>query len=504
MGGFCQVDCFVDFWSFCPPHKQTGRQTHIWPTTQPNKSALSLPTTTRTRTRLPAMTSYIAPPSPSSWPISSYLGPQPDFIQPIPVDDHPSMSMSYPPVPVPSPPSDGASTPRTPPQSTLPIPKSPKRSSRKLRARPDAPPAPPKSALPDPSSDSHQHQHPSSSSSWAQPTISTFSASSSSFNHIHIVQPYLQDTAAGSTGPTDLFSNSGIHFVGMGGPPSDGRPPRPANAWILYRSAKMKVLKEPHTSGQPRRTQADISKLIAEMWKNETPEMRQYYEAMSDMKKAEHLAQYPTYRFQPMKKADKEKARLEKKAQRERDRAEATLTRSRGSRSRRRHAAATATATATATPPEDSKLDGQMVGLPPGAQVLAWGTSPTTTTTTHSAAFQPYSKPSKRSSSTTRNVVTPPEQSQSQSQSQTQTLSSFQSPVEKPDGKPTLAPLNTTSLPPSLPPSTISPSALSGVAPLATADQLPFTQDWSQTPYSAHPDYSYPSVPPIMVRPQIF
>jgi len=408
------------------------------------------------------MTPYMTPPSPSSWGFDPYLGPQPDLIQGV---DDASLTYSS----LPSPPSDGASTPRTPPQPALPIPKSPKRSSRKLPARPNTPPPPTKSAMPNGSS-GHQ--------SWAQPTISTFSASSSSFNHIHIVQPYLQGSAGSSTGGTDLFSNSGIHFVGMGGSSSDGRPPRPANAWILYRSAKMKVLKEPQTSGQPRRTQADISKLIAEMWKNETPEVRQYYEAMSDMKKAEHLAQYPTYRFQPMKKADKEKARLEKKAQKERERAEAALTRSRGSRSRRRQA--------TGASADDSQLDGQIAGFPPGTQVLAWGTTPTTP---RSTAFQPYLKPSKRSSSTTRKTHTPPEQSRP--------LSS-QPSVEKPDVKPLLTPLNTASVPPS----TVSPSAISGVAQLATADHLHFPQDWSQTPYSAHPDYSYPSAS-LMVRHKI-
>jgi hypothetical protein len=244
----------------------------------------------------------------------------------------------------------------------------------------------------------------------------------------------------------------------------------------------MKVLKEPQSSGQPRRTQADISKLIAEMWKNETPEVRQYYEAMSDMKKAEHLAQYPTYRFQPMKKADKEKARLEKKAQKERERADAALTRSRGPRSRRRQ-----TAAAPGAPADDSQLSGQIAGFPPGTQVMAWGTGPTT----HSAAFQPYSKPSKkRSPSTTRKSHTPPEQQSEPS-------------IDTPNAKPTLAPLETASLPAS----TVDPSALSGgIAPLATADHLQqYAQDWTQTPYSAHHDYSYASVPPlIMVRSEIF
>jgi len=66
------------------------------------------------------------------------------------------------------------------------------------------------------------------------------------------------------------------------------------------------------------------------MWKIETSEVRQYYEAMSE---AEHLTQYPISRFQPMKKADKEKACLEKKVQKDRECAKAALTRSRGFRS---------------------------------------------------------------------------------------------------------------------------------------------------------------------------
>jgi len=451
---FARFDCFVNklvLFSAFPIHRYLAGQTHLHfsppPQPRPLLDRSSQPSCT--------MTSCITPPSPSSWAIHSYLGPQPDQVEETP--------FTYPSLP--SPPSDGAESPRTPPQPALLIPKSPKPSSRNIPACSDTPPLPTKSAVVNGFSGSQP---------WAQPTISTFSASATSFNHIHIVQPYLQGSAGSSTGATDLFANSGIHFVGMGGPSSDGRPPRPANAWILYRSAKMKVLKEPQTSGQPRRTQADISKLIAEMWKNETPEVRQYYEAMSDMKKAEHLAQYPTYRFQPMKKADKEKVRLEKKAQKERERAEAALTRSRGSRSRRRQAAAASG--------DDSQLDGQIAGFPPGTQVLAWGTTPSTP---HSAAFQPYSKPSKRSSSTTRRTHTPPEQSQQLSSQPT---------VEKPP----LAPLITASILPS----TVSPSALSGVAQLATADLLHFAQDWTQTPYSAHPDYSYPAVPPLMVRPK--
>jgi len=134
------------------------------------------------------------------------------------------------------------------------------------------------------------------------------------------------------------------------------------------------------------------------MWKSETPEVWQYYEVMSDMKKkTEYLTHYPISGCQPMKQADKEKARLGKKARKERDRAEAVLSRSRGFRSRRCQAASTSG--------DDSQLDGQTSGFLPGTQVLAWGTTPSTP---HSAAFQPYSNHSKHSSSTTRKMHIPP------------------------------------------------------------------------------------------------
>jgi hypothetical protein len=137
---------------------------------------------------------------------------------------------------------------------------------------------------------------------WAQPTISTFSTSTP----LHIVQPYLQN----ESGPANPVKEASLLFSDMLNQ-SATRPRRPANAWILYRSDKMKFLKPPEPSA-PRRTQADISKLIAGMWKNETEEVKKYYETLSDLAKAEHHAQYPTYRFQPAKRT--ENSRGQKKA----------------------------------------------------------------------------------------------------------------------------------------------------------------------------------------------
>ncbi|KIK98564.1 hypothetical protein PAXRUDRAFT_55546, partial [Paxillus rubicundulus Ve08.2h10] len=76
------------------------------------------------------------------------------------------------------------------------------------------------------------------------------------------------------------------------------QPPRPPNAWILYRSDRLKEL----PPSKERRAQADVSKLISNMWKNEKEEVKLEYERMADAKKAEHQRLYPSYRFQPMKK----------------------------------------------------------------------------------------------------------------------------------------------------------------------------------------------------------
>ena len=87
--------------------------------------------------------------------------------------------------------------------------------------------------------------------------------------------------------------------------------PRPPNAWILYRSDRLKEL-PPLAQGE-RRAQADVSRMISRMWKNETDETRQHYERLADEKKAEHSIKYPGYRFQPMKKEERVALREQKK-----------------------------------------------------------------------------------------------------------------------------------------------------------------------------------------------
>ncbi|KDQ57658.1 hypothetical protein JAAARDRAFT_93592, partial [Jaapia argillacea MUCL 33604] len=80
--------------------------------------------------------------------------------------------------------------------------------------------------------------------------------------------------------------------------------PRPPNAWILYRSDKLKSL-PPVPAGAPRRAQADVSREISLMWKNETEIVRSEYERRAELKKAQHQQLYPNYRYHPVSKAEK-------------------------------------------------------------------------------------------------------------------------------------------------------------------------------------------------------
>lgn len=94
------------------------------------------------------------------------------------------------------------------------------------------------------------------------------------------------------------------------------QPPRPPNAWIMYRSDKMKAL-PPIQPGEPRRVQADVSKMISNMWKGETEEVKLEYERRSEARKQQHLLQFPGYRYAPQKKEEKERLKALKKAEKE-------------------------------------------------------------------------------------------------------------------------------------------------------------------------------------------
>lgn len=99
--------------------------------------------------------------------------------------------------------------------------------------------------------------------------------------------------------------------------------PRPPNAWILYRSDKVRELELRAGPSKPRRPQAEISKEISIMWKEELPEVKAGYEKAAAIKKAIHAAKYPDYRFKPQKKEAKQREKELVKAQKAKARKEA-------------------------------------------------------------------------------------------------------------------------------------------------------------------------------------
>jgi len=89
------------------------------------------------------------------------------------------------------------------------------------------------------------------------------------------------------------------------------RPPRPPNAFILYRRAKQPAILAAHRN----LTNAEISRFISTCWRNETDEERLSWERYADQKKLEHMQAYPNYVYRPNKnKGKNEKRRQARKS----------------------------------------------------------------------------------------------------------------------------------------------------------------------------------------------
>lgn len=79
------------------------------------------------------------------------------------------------------------------------------------------------------------------------------------------------------------------------------RTPRPANAFILYRRDKqVKILESlPGTSN------AEVSRLVGAMWKNEKLEVKVQYFQKAELLKVQHKRLYPDYKYQPQRNKKK-------------------------------------------------------------------------------------------------------------------------------------------------------------------------------------------------------
>ncbi|KAF8070304.1 hypothetical protein FPV67DRAFT_1486879 [Lyophyllum atratum] len=86
--------------------------------------------------------------------------------------------------------------------------------------------------------------------------------------------------------------------------------PRPPNSWILYRSDMVALLPPPPPGTT--RSQAEVSRIISTMWRTETLEVKAEYDRRAEVKKLEHAAMYPHYRYMPKSKELKEEIKREK------------------------------------------------------------------------------------------------------------------------------------------------------------------------------------------------
>ncbi|KAL0563805.1 hypothetical protein V5O48_018258 [Marasmius crinis-equi] len=90
---------------------------------------------------------------------------------------------------------------------------------------------------------------------------------------------------------------------------------RPPNAWILFRSdiARSIAQHEELHPDLPRKTQPQISQEISFLWNTLDPIRKAEYERRAAAKKYEHTLLYPDYRFQPVRKEEKERQKHLKK-----------------------------------------------------------------------------------------------------------------------------------------------------------------------------------------------
>ncbi|KAJ2350059.1 hypothetical protein GGF43_004329 [Coemansia sp. RSA 2618] len=79
------------------------------------------------------------------------------------------------------------------------------------------------------------------------------------------------------------------------------RTPRPPNAFILYRKAKQaEVIRD-----NPGVSNKDVSCIIGQMWKSETPDVQDKFREQAEMEKKKHKEIYPNYKYQPRKPKNK-------------------------------------------------------------------------------------------------------------------------------------------------------------------------------------------------------
>nr|ATA58138.1 MAT1-2-1 [Lasiodiplodia gonubiensis] len=78
------------------------------------------------------------------------------------------------------------------------------------------------------------------------------------------------------------------------------QPPRPMNAFMLYRRDNHPIV----VANNPGVHNNRISQIIGSMWRHETPQVKQHYQNMAAAHAAQHRQTFPNYRYAPRKTTD--------------------------------------------------------------------------------------------------------------------------------------------------------------------------------------------------------
>ncbi|CAG8590740.1 9778_t:CDS:2, partial [Funneliformis mosseae] len=85
--------------------------------------------------------------------------------------------------------------------------------------------------------------------------------------------------------------------------PKVKKPPRPPNAFILYRRAKQPTIVAQHQGI----TNNEVSKEIGKLWHSEPMEVRLKFQKMAEAAKEEHMKKYPEYRYRPRRPQERKR-----------------------------------------------------------------------------------------------------------------------------------------------------------------------------------------------------
>lgn len=108
------------------------------------------------------------------------------------------------------------------------------------------------------------------------------------------IPSYIVNTRKVSTKGQQDWKDEGI--------PLSRNPPRPPNAFILYRKSKQADI----LAANQGLSNNDVSKIIGNMWQNEVESVKEHFQTSAHIIKLEHQIMYPNYRYSPRKSRAKD------------------------------------------------------------------------------------------------------------------------------------------------------------------------------------------------------